>query len=232
MAYVGDNTFGTLSSAPDRKIIEKLFNFVSSVLQDFKGKVDDNENHLTNELCISLGHKKPPEFPFFFQHQNIENSKENTSTDFAAFGTYSYALSTNQKGENFPLIKFEAKRLNRTLPRKREKEYVIGEYKNGEQTKNSGGIERFKNLRHGKDVFHAGIIGYVQTDSFEYWVKKINGWIKNEINSPCDATLTWDDSDYLITNWSNGRLFSYLSKPQKKELEQLNLHHIWIKLNQ
>lgn len=230
MEYVGDNTFGTLSSAPDGKIIMKIFSFVASVLHDFEGKADDNENHLTNELCKSLGFKQPPEFPFFFQHQNIEDSIENTSTDFAAFGTYSYAQSTNQKGDNFPLVKFEAKRLTAALPKKREREYVIGEYKNGQQTKNSGGIERFKNLKHGEDVVHVGIIGYVQTDSFEHWEKKINGWIKEEINSPCDATLTWDDNDYLKPNWSNGKLCSYLSKPKRKKREQLNMHHIWVGL--
>jgi len=230
MEHASDNTFGTLISAPDGKILGKIFSFVSSVLQNFKGKTDDNENHLTNELCKSLGFKKPPEFPFFFQHQNIEDSKENTSTDFAAFGTYSYAQSTNQRGENFPLVKFEAKRLSTTLPRKREREYVIGEYENGQQTKNSGGIERFKNLRHGKDVDHAGIIGYVQTDSFKYWIDKVNRWIKDEIDKPHDSTLPWDDGDYLTTNWSNDNLCSSISNSKRKGLKKLNLCHIWVSL--
>lgn len=37
---------------------------------------------------------------------------------------------------------------------------------------NSGGIERFKNGRHGKDVVNAGIIGYIQTDSPAYWIQR------------------------------------------------------------
>lgn len=230
MEYVCNNTFGTLDSAPDGKIIEKIFSFVSSVLQDLKGKADDNENHLTNELCKSLGFKKPPEFPFFFQHQNIENSKENTSTDFAAFGSYSYAQTNNKNGENFPLVKFEAKRLSTTLSKKREKEYVIGEYENGRQTKNSGGIERFKNLRHGKDVDFAGIIGYVQTDTFKYWGDMVNGWIREEIESPKDSTLSWNDSDYLTTLWSTDKLCTYKSNSKRKCLNNLNLFHIWVSL--
>ncbi len=230
MEYPGVNTFGQLISAPDGKIIEKIFSFVSSVLQDFIGKADDNENHLTNELCKLLGFKKPPELPFFFQHQNIEDSKLNTSTDFAVFGTYSYAQSTNQRGENFPLVTFEAKRLSTTIPKKREREYVIGEYENGHQTKNSGGIERFKNLRHGKDVDHAGIIGYVQTDSFKYWFDKVNYWIKDEIDKPHDSNLLWDDGDYLTTNWSNDKLCSCLSNSKRKDLKKLNLNHIWVNL--
>ena len=231
MEYHINNTNGTLSSAPDGRIIEKIFSFVTSSLQDFKGKADDNENYLTSEFCKLLGFKKPSEFPFFFQHQNLEDSKENTSTDFAAFGTYAYAQSSQQKGEEFPLVKFEAKRLSSTLPKRREREYVLGEYEKGEQLKNSGGIERFKNLRHGKDVRHAGIIGYVQTNSFAYWLEKVNGWIRDEINSPHDSVLTWDESDYLQNDWSNSKLCSYVSKPKRKGLAQLIMRHIWIKLN-
>jgi len=231
MRYVSNNTFGTLSSAPDGKIISKVFDFVTSVLEDFEGKEDDNENHLTNELCKQLGFKKPTGFPFYFQHQNIEDAKENTSTDFAAFGTYAYAQTYNKEGGEFPLVKFEAKRLNTTLPKKREREYVIGEYEKSELVKNSGGIERFKNLRHGKDVAHAGIIGYVQTDTFDHWIEKINGWIKEEVSNPHDSTLTWDEDDYLKANWANDNLSSYLSKPKRKKFEQLNMHHVWIKLS-
>lgn len=230
MEYVSNNTFGTLDSAPDGKIISKVFDFVTFVLQDFEGKEDDNENHLTNELCKQLGFKKPPEYPFFFQHQNIEDAKENTSTDFAAFGTYTYAQRYNKKGEEFPLVKFEAKRLSSTLPKKREREYVVGEYEQGSLIKNSGGIERFKNLRHGKDIAHAAIIGYVQTDTFDHWVEKINSWIKTEINSPHDSTLTWDADDHLKSNWADRNLCRYLSKPKRKGSGNLNMNHIWINL--
>jgi len=230
MKYYGNNTFGTLSSAPNGKIISKVFSFVTSVLQSFEGKEDDNENHLTNELCKQLGFKKPPEYPFFFQHQNIEDAKENTSTDFAAFGTYSYAQSHNKEGKEFPLVKFEAKRLCSTLPKKREREYVIGDYEKGKLTKNSGGIERFKNLRHGKNVVHAAIIGYVQTDTFDHWTKKINSWIEDEVKTPHDSTLTWDSDDHLKSNWTKDKLCSYFSKPKRKGSGSLNMNHIWINL--
>lgn len=230
MEFISNNTFGILDSAPDGKIISKVFDFVTSALQDFEGKDNDNENHLTNELCKQLGFKKPPEFPFFFQHQNIEDAKENTSTDFAAFGTYTYAQIDNKEAKEFPLVKFEAKRLSSTLPKKREREYVIGEYDKGKLTKNSGGIERFKNLRHGKDVIHSAIIGYVQTDTFDYWANKIDSWIKEEVGSPHDSNLTWDADDYLQPKWSNEKLCCYLSKPKRKGSTNLKINHIWISL--
>ena len=79
MEYWAGNTYGTLDSAPDGKIIERVFNYVTSILLEFKGKYDENENAITNRLCKTLDFKKPPEYPFFFHHQNIEDETENTS---------------------------------------------------------------------------------------------------------------------------------------------------------
>ncbi|MFT6338548.1 MAG: hypothetical protein ACI9GZ_003663 [Bacteroidia bacterium] len=233
MGHHSNNTFGTLSSAPDGRIINKVFDFVSSVLEDFDGRNDDNENHLTNELCKKLGYKSSGLFPFFFHHQNIENSDHNTSTDFAAFTTHFYAQSETSTGEPRALVKFEAKRLSSTLPNRREREYVLGEYELGSQLKNSGGIERFKNLRHGSDVHHACIIGYVQTDSFDHWEEMINSWIKEEIGSPHDSTLTWDNDDYIRIHQSSisGKVCKYWSTPKRKNLPQLNMLHLWVNLN-
>lgn len=191
MEGVSANSYGTLSSAPDNKIVNTIYNYLSSILSMLKCENDENENAITNRLCKTLNSKKPAEFPFHFHHQNLENDKENTSTDFAVFGTYAYAIENNLDDDSPSLIKFEAKRLSSRLPAKREKEYVRGEYAGGNCIKNSGGIERFKNGRHGKDVINAGIVGYVQTDSPEYWFAKVNEWIQEQINRPSDAKLTW-----------------------------------------
>lgn len=231
MHFLGNKTFGTLSSAPDKQIIKKIYGFVETVLENFHGKNYDNENYLTDELCKQLGFYKPPEFPFFFQHQNIEDAKKNTSTDFAAFGTYAYAQTTNKKGEKFPLVKFEAKRLNSNLPKTRSKEYVLGEYLKGKQTKNSGGIERFKNLRHGVGVKHGCIIGYIQSHNSQHWEEKISSWITQEINSPKDPALTWDENDYLKMNRSDYKINCYSSTPKRIDQTQIDMYHIWVLLN-
>ncbi len=228
MEYISNNTFGTLSSAPDGIIVSKIYMFVTTVLKEINGKKDDNENYLTNALCKQLGFKKPPEFPFFFQHQNLEDAIENTSTDFAAFGTYTYTQTYNKEGKEIPLVKFEAKRLCSTLAKKREREYVIGEYSNGKQIKNSGGIERFKNLRHGKDVDNAAIIGYVQTKNFNYWIEKVNHWIQEEIQNPSDSILTWDDEDLLKMSYTNDNLNCYFSNSKRNKVNSIELLHLWV----
>jgi len=130
MGEAVNNTFGTLSSAPDKTIINIIYDYLSIILSGFKGKNDENENAMTNRLCKALNSKRPSVYPFFFHHQNLEDERENTSTDFAVFGTFAYAQENHLDEDSPSLIKFEAKRLNSQLPKKREKEYVCGEYEN------------------------------------------------------------------------------------------------------
>ena len=230
MSSAGNHTFGTLSSAPDGRIVDHIFSHVRSVLLELKAKKDENENAITNKLCKALEFKKPPEYPYFFHHQNIEDEKENTSTDFAAFGTFAYAQETGLEGAGDApaLIKFEAKRLFAAIPKKREKEYVIGEYENGAQTKNSGGIERFKNERHGKDVSNAGIIAYVQTDKFSNWLTKINSWIGDEIRNPSDVRLTWLEADLLSFDQAVTAVSEYRSISIRLSGNTVALRHLWV----
>ena len=229
MGEMSSNTFGTLSSAPDNIIITTIYNYVSSILSSFKGKNDENENAITNRLCKTLMAKKPAEYPFFFHHQNIEDEKENTSTDFAAFGTFAYAQENDIEDDDSPsLIKFEAKRLNSKLPKHREKEYVCGEYSEGKCTKNSGGIERFKNGRHGKDVINAGIVGYLQTDSPKHWLQKVNDWIKEQIDSPSNTQLTWNNNDELTLDSQTGTFSDYSSLSYRIFRDEIRLKHFWV----
>lgn len=232
MGEMSNNTFGTLSSAPDNTIITTIYNYLSSILLAFKGKNDENENAITNRLCKSLNSRKPSEYPFYFHHQNIENEKENTSTDFAAFGTYAYAQENDIEDDDSPsLIKFEAKRLNSTLPKQREKEYVCGEYSDGKCTKNSGGVERFKNGRHGKDVINAAIVGYIQTDSPKHWLQKVNEWITEQVTSPSDSKLTWNNKDSLNLDNQTGTFSHYSSLSYRIFGDEIRLKHFWIDIS-
>lgn len=232
MGEMTDNTFGTLDSAPDNTIITTIYNYLSSILSAFKGKNHENENAITNRLCKSLNARKPTEYSFYFHHQNIEDEKENTSTDFAAFGTYGYAQENDIEDEDSPsLIKFEAKRFSSSLPTKREKEYVCGEYSGGKCIKNSGGIERFKNGRHGKDVVNAAMVGYIQTDSPKHWFKKVNEWIQEQIKSPCDAKLAWNKKDLLAWDSQTGILSHYSSLSYRIFDDEIQLRHFWIDMS-
>ena len=229
MASNINQTFGSLSSAPDGSIIEHIFEYITIIATELKFTADQNENSITNSLCKTLEFKKPASSPYYFHHQNIENDVENTSTDFAVFGTFAYATANDlDLNESPSLIKFEAKRLSCSLPKQREKEYVIGEYEVKKRTKNSGGIERFKNGRHGKDVENACIIGYVQSDTFPLWMGKINDWISAEITTAHDITLNWDLNDLLKEVNVNEKLALYKSIAKRVAGDMIQLRHLWI----
>jgi hypothetical protein len=221
MNKIGLNTFGILSSAPNESTIIHIYAYIIATLQDFEGGSDESENAITNRLCLHLSNKNPPESPYFFHHQNLEDEKENTSTDFAVFATVDSECPIS-------LAKIEAKRLSSSLPKKRKREYLLGEYKNGERIKNSGGVERFKNGRHGKDVVNACILGYVQSDSFEHWSQQINAWIGEEIENPHDNTLTWDGEDMLMLIQSNAKIAAYTSESKRLFGAPIKLRHLWV----
>jgi hypothetical protein len=229
MDYLGNNNaIGTLDSAPSGWIVNHIFSYVLSILSVFEAETNDNENAITHKLCLFLSQRKPPEYPYFFQHQNLEDEKANTSTDFAAYGTFDYSNTLNPSA----LVVFEAKRLNTGLPHKRQREYVIGEYNQERQVHNSGGIERFKNGRHGKGVAVAGLIGYVQTKDNSYWFEKINEWVQDEIDKPHNPLLTWIVNDKLLNARSDSRVCQYLSRSIRLSGDVIELRHLWVNLTQ
>ncbi|PSR01401.1 MAG: hypothetical protein BRD50_08780 [Bacteroidetes bacterium SW_11_45_7] len=223
MAWSAGNSTGTLSSAHDGRIIETIFKYVTDQLRNFQGSSDENEDNLTDEFCKKLGINKPSEYPFFFQHQNIEKKKGGYSTDMAALGTK--AINNGEM-----LTKFEAKRLSSHLPNNRRREYVVGEYSQGNQIKNSGGIERFKNETHGVDIQIAGMIGYVQTYTFDHWQKHVNSCIQDEISTPHDENLTWEELDKLQNQTNDGKVATYKSESSRLTKSRLMFRHFWVNL--
>lgn len=222
MDYDSKTTFGSLSSAPDGSIVEHIFTYVAGELKSFEGKSNENENVLTDRLCKQLSANQPSETPYFFHHQNLEKSQENTSTDFAVFQRKGGHYQDNE------LPKFEAKRLTTNFPSKRKKEYVIGEYNGDKRITNAGAIERFKNGRHGADVDIAGIIGYVQADTFSNWHKNINEWIDQEIQSSHDPSLTWSITDKLISEYIDDQVAVFRSESSRKSGTDIRFRHLWV----
>ena len=123
-------------------------------------------------------------------------------------------------GESKAFFVLEAKRLDTSLPRSREKEYVLGTL---------GGMERFKKEKHGKNLTHAGMIAYVQTDDFNTWLGKVNGWIDEEIISVTSSELTWINQDKLLVEKKETIYNTYLSK-HKCLTKDINMYHIWVDL--
>lgn len=124
----------------------------------------------------------------------------------------------------------EAKRLDSSIVRAREKEYVVGRIEDRRYL-DTGGIERFKKNIHGKTAAkYAAMIGYMQSDSFAEWLNKINGWINEQIKTPISCELKWEKRDRLVKQDESGVYAEYKSVHSRITGTDIVLFHLWINL--
>lgn len=114
-----------------------------------------------------------------------------------------------------PLFVVESKR----LPSPNfEKEYVIGENKNG-------GIERFKIGKHGKGLCQCGILGFIENFTPEYWLETINSWISELSN----LDNSWNKKEILENKeYQSGYFYSMSSARRGFSSSNVLLHHFWV----
>jgi len=101
---------------------------------------------------------------FVFIPENLDEAAISKSKP--DFGVYEKikVVDYNQK-RSFDI---ECKRLYDTT---KSKQYVSGK---------TGGIQRFKENKHGVDLPYSAMIGYVEIKDFDFWQKKVNSWISKE----------------------------------------------------
>ena len=123
---------------------------------------------------------------------------------------------------------YQAKRLTTSIPKNREKEYVLG----NDSAKLSGGIERFKHNVHGVNLEHSAIIGYVQNEDSMYWYNTINNWIQELIDGKIKSSLNWISNDLLnnICGFADLRLAKSVSESEKIDQTKISLNHYFINL--
>ncbi len=171
-----------------------------------------NEEELTQEF-VNLLRRETTDLSFL-----ISNEKKDIyqltkgKSDF-----YFYPKEQEATTESF--FDVEAKILTDRFPKSREKEYVIGDSKNG-------GIERYKNEQHGKGLEKCGMIGFIEKENFEYWLKEVNKWIV-ELTT---KNSFWEKSEILKKVQLNNDYSLFVSKTKRKTKSDLKLNHFWIKI--
>jgi len=161
--------------------------------------------------------KQKIEFPFNFENQTKQGNKR---IDIGVrFGRRYTAI-------NSALICWiEAKRLptlNKNKDRD-EREYVIVDKK---KFKGNGGIQRFKEGEYASNLPYSIMIGYIQANSIDYWLLKINEWITELVN--IDDGF-WNDEDCL-NKFTSDKCDRFLSAHKRKDKSYIKLHHYWITL--
>ena len=213
---LSDNKPITISSGlenwEDKASIWRVISLIEENLELFKKKYSfpESEKDLNQNFSLCMNTKAKDElFSFSNGYKDIIKATPH-EVDFG--------IVPDEETDAFFVI--EAKRLDNGLGKAREKEYIIGKL---------GGIERFKNQKHGGELTHVGMIGYIQTDDFDTWFRKINNWIKEEIKAPTSNDLIWEEKDKLILDKKNKLFSTYLSEHQCKT-KDISMYHIWIDL--
>jgi len=205
-------TFSKLENWTENESINRVIFLIEENLKLFKQKycIFKNETDLNQNFALCMNSRAKDElFGFSNEYKDIIKAIPH-KVDFGIV----------PDGETDAFFVIEAKRLDTSLAKVREKEYIIGKI---------GGIERFKNQKHGGNLTHVGMIGYVQTDNFDTWFSKINSWIEEEIVDSTSDDLIWEKRDKLKLNTQSKLFNTYLSQHQCKT-KDISMYHIWIDL--
>lgn len=207
------------------KINSRLLAFIDETLPvfqaEFKALHKSSEEELTQHLVKTLAYYANRKMPsFIFQQETIQKQEkgQNRKVDIGVFLHYK---------DDAPFFTLEAKRLP-TFPKKREKEYVIGD----DDQKYSGGIERFKRNLHGVNLKESAMIAYVQSGDCSHWSLLINSWIQDLIDNSSNSTLQWTKSDLLKESKNrNNEYYKYHSTNTKTDGTSIVLHHYLVNIS-
>lgn len=147
-----------------------LLNFLELYLPLFPEKYtknkDDDEWSLNEALFGFLDiYSRNYAFQFIPEYRYKNKSRPDFGVNEAKSdetGIYTY----DQNAKHF--FDIECKRLYHTT---KSQQYVFGK---------TGGIQRFKENKHGVDLPYSAMIGYVEIENFNFWHKKVNSWISDE----------------------------------------------------
>jgi hypothetical protein len=124
------------------------------------------------------------------------------------------------------ILPIECKRLPTPAGTDRdEREYVFNRHAT------TGGIERFKRGLHAGSHDLAGMIGYVQDQSCDFWAARVSEWISGLVASG-QKGWTVEDLPHVIRD-DTGRGVAVLRSSHAREgiATNIELRHLWIRMS-
>ena len=229
-------TLGRLIGPEIEAPIRAVVGCVERVLIDFSDKYTGsyikNEKGLTQKLIHMLTiHARSEYHPFYFDKEYMEVPERGDSpqVDIGVISAIEEGIVIGAKayeGESF--FSMEAKRLSK-LGSNRLMEYLIGRYEKGKYN-NCGGVERFKQGIHGKNLSYGAIIGYVQEHDFRHWYYLINSWVEELINRKISSPAKWLLRDKLHEEYIKTSTAKFISINSRQN-DSITLFHLWVSLN-
>jgi len=216
-----DRTIAIGDKRLDYKIIVgKVIDFLDHTVDGFpqflsNSKFDEENEKRINEMLATYLNNCTTDFFYidifrfsFIKDTSIESS--NYNPDIGVMLGNKMASTTSS------FFHIECKRLP-ARDKMAEREYVQGKL---------GGIQRFKEENHGEGLKYSAMVGYVQSNSFEYWYLNINTWIEELI--PSENVLNWSTSDKLIPNIEGNFHRFYSFHKRIHDPYPIKLLHYWI----
>lgn len=225
-----DNPIGN-TTIPIRPLIDSVLKFIDTHLPLFPNALKQNDitsenevEKLLNQYLIDFFNGHSHNFSPYLQCKFLfRKDDENKGTNYKPDIGVTIWNNQLQNFQTQSFFQIECKRLPIPNPSKTrsEKEYVIG------IVENTGGIERFKNKKHGEHLEESSLIGFVQNGTISDWHTKINEWIKIEVEN---KTTNWTNEDYLVSVSDSTILNRYSSLCQREDSNAMTIHHFLINI--
>lgn len=229
------NYAGTLDANVHESLgwISSLVSFIAEALpkwrDDPRRPTTDSERVLTAQLCSrlnSLSRHSSGWDILQFKQEEPDETVGNRSIDLAALSCDAIITIAGRKYSEYEtLLPIECKRLPTPTGSERdEREYLISKYSS------TGGVDRFKQGRHGAAHQRAAMIGYVQDKDVNFWHSEVDKWITGIISA---STKGWslEDKLTLIKHDQAHKLASLTSVHERvPDLGPINIDHIWIEI--
>jgi hypothetical protein len=202
-----------------KKIVFKVLDFLDRHIDNFQTYsqdskyVNNNEKSINSKLVIyfnniAIDDEAIDVFRFHFD-KDTPLKESNHTPDIGV-------LLANKNSSSDAFFHIECKRL--PARKQHDQEYVHGKL---------GGIQRFKEGKHGSDFNYSAMVGFIEKENFEYWFFKINVWIDELIKN---KICFWHEADKLapVPFKNYRRHISNHSRGNKSNCIQL--YHYWIYL--
>lgn len=231
------SVFGSFS-----EVVDRIEDFLRQTLPAILGKLSGweegkrrNEKNMASDLSKVLNYAATDEL-FYFHSEDPENESATRTLDYGTYPSAHLRVQGWTPNAMERLYGVEAKRLpTHSTPMEgleREREYVVGDWaaRSSPDKRLKGGIERFKEGLHGKDLSRAGMIGFVQRENFSYWESKVNEWIADLISNPVPSHRSkWEVQDQLIPCKSPGlKVHEGHSLHARQDLSPISITHFWL----
>lgn len=220
---------GVLSEGRSRAAI---LDFILDQLPRWRDRPDrparTGETALTSQLCAHLNSatRKTPGWDCLqFRVEEADETLASRKIDLVAAAAGDALIVQGRSYSDFEtILPIECKRLPIPAGGDRdEREYVVTRVGVG------GGIQRYKEGKHGAAHVRAAIIAYVQEHDFDHWFTLIGNWIRD---LHIAGSPGWSPADTLLIQKQDDTtgIAVHESVHNRTNLPEIYLRHLWVKM--